>query len=258
MIKRLVLIFQHRKILLEMAVSEFKVKYASSVLGIFWAVINPVLLMSAITFVFVNIFKIDMKNYQLFVLSGILPWIFFSNSLSEGAGALINRQHILRQFNFPREIIPLSCVFSKFINFLIFWVLIYIFSLFFNPAAGLLIPVSILGVTLELLFVSGIVLIFSGLNVLCRDFGQATDILLVFWFWVTPVFYLFSMVPKEFSWIYAMNPMMYYVVYFQSLIFKATLPETYIIFGSFIWAIAIFWLGLFIFSKLESSILKKI
>lgn len=214
--------------------------------------------MSAITFVFTTVFKIEIKNFPLFVLSGIFPWLFFSGALSEATSSILSQQNILRQFNLPRETLPLSSILSNFLNFLIGWLIIYPLFLFFNPKIISLLPLLIIVLVLTLLFVSGLGLLLSVLNVFFRDIGQLLAVLLMFWFWITPVFYSPDMVPARFRWICNLNPMTPYVIYYREVIFSGNVPNPSIFINSFLWAFISLIFGLLVFSRLESKLLKQI
>ena len=254
--ERIKKIYFYRHTLWKMTVSQLKAKYAGSILGIFWAVINPLLIMSAITFVFTIIFKTEIKNFAFFVLSGIFPWMFFSNALSEATSSILNQQNILRQFNLPRELLPLSSTLSNFLNFLIGWLIIYPLFLFFNPKIILLLPLLIIVLLLNLFFVSGSGLILSVLNVFFRDISQLLGVLLMLWFWITPVFYSVDMVPTRFRWVCSLNPMTPYVIYYREIIFRGNVPSPSIFIAVFLWAFVSLTLGLLVFSRFEFKILK--
>lgn len=251
-------IYLHRHILWNMAVSQLKVKYSGSILGIFWAVINPLLIMAAISFVFSAILKIGIENFPLFALSGIFPWMFFSNALFEASFSILNQKSILHQFNLTREIIPLSSVLSNFLNFLIGWCVIYPLFLFFNPKIIILFPLLFLILLLNFLFVCGLGLTLSILNVFFRDIGHLLGVLLMFWFWVTPVFYSLDMVPEKFHWVCSFNPMMSYIVYYREVIFMGNMPNYPVVIGVFFWSALSLISGLMIFAHLEPKLLKRI
>lgn len=251
-------IYFYRQAFWNIAIKQLKAKYSGSILGISWAIINPLLIMSAITFVFAIVIKIDIKNFPLFALAGIFPWMFFSSALSEGAFSLLNQQSILHQFNLPREILPLSSVFSNFINFLIGWLIMYPLFLFFNPKIILLLPLLIVVLLLNLLFVCGLALVLSVFNVFFRDIGHLLGVLLMFWFWVTPIFYSLDMIPVKFRWVCNLNPMTSYVVYYREVVFRGNMPDPSVSIAIFLWAIISFILGLWAFSRLESKVLKRI
>ena len=163
---------------------------------------------------------------------------------------------MLRQFNLPREIIPLSYVLSNFLNFLIGWIIMYPLFLLSNPKIISLLPFLIVVLVLNFLFVSGLGLAFSVFNVFFRDLGQLLGVLLMFWFWVTPVFYSLDMVPERFQWICSLNPMSPYIVYYREVVFIGHLPSFPIFMGIFIWAFISITSGLLIFSTLASKLLK--
>lgn len=241
-----------------MSIKQLKAKYAGSILGISWAIVNPLLIMSAITFVFTHVFKIEVKDFPLFVLSGILPWMFFSSALTEAASSILNQQNILHQFNLPREILPLSSILSNFLNFLIGWVFIYPLFCFFNPKIISFFPLLIIILLFNLIFISGLGFLLSVLNVFFRDIGQLLGVLLMFWFWVTPVFYSLDMIPEKFRWICNLNPMASYIVFYQDIVFMGRIPSFSISMGIIFWALISFILGLWVFLRLESKILKRI
>jgi ABC-2 type transport system permease protein len=241
-----------------MAIKQLKAKYSGSILGISWAIINPLLIMSAITFVFSAVFKIEIKSFPLFALAGIFPWMFFSSALPEATSSILSQQNILRQFNLPREVLPLSSTLSNFLNFLIGWLIIYPLFLFFNPEIISLLPLLIIVLFLNLIFVCGLGLTLSLLNVFFRDISHLLGVLLMFWFWVTPIFYSVNMIPVSFRWVCSFNPMVPYVVYYREVLFRDNVPNLSIFIGVFVWAIFSLILGLLFFSRLESKLLKRI
>jgi ABC-2 type transport system permease protein len=256
--ERIKKIYLYRHTLWDMAISQLKTKYAGSILGISWAIINPLLIMSAITFVFTIIFKTEIKNFAFFVLSGIFPWMFFSNALSEAATSILTQQNILRQFNLPREFLPLSSLLSSLLNFLIGWLIIYPLFLFFNPKIILLLPLLIIALLLNFFFVCGLGLILSILNVFFRDIGQLLGVLLMFWFWITPVFYSIDMIPVRFLWICKLNPMAYYIILYQDILFKTEAPSISTFLITLLISLMSFVLGYLFFLKKESILLKRI
>ena len=256
--ERLKKIYLYRHSLWDMAIKQLKAKYAGSILGISWAIINPLLIMLAITFVFTVIFKTEINNFALFVLSGIFPWMFFSNALSEASFSILNQHNILHQFNLPREILPLTSILANFLNFLIGWLIIYPLFLFFNPKIISLLPLLIVLLLLNFFFVCGLGLILSVLNVIFRDIGHLLSILLMFWFWITPIFYSVDMIPVRFRWVCNFNPMTSYVVYYRDVIFKGNVPNFSTSAGIFLWTMISLISGLLIFSHFESIILKRI
>jgi len=251
-------IYLYRRTLWNIAVKQFKAKYAGSVLGIFWVVINPILMMLAITFVFTAVLKTEIKDFALFVLSGILPWMFFSAALTEATPSLSTQKSVLHQFSLPKEIIPLSIVLSYLMNFLMSWVIVYPIFLFRNP--GIITMVVLLPVIflLTYVFISGIGLLFSVINVIFRDLEHLIGTLLMFWFWVTPIFYPLDLIPVNFRWIFNLNPLSVFVLFYRDLIFYCRIPELTTFLGAIIWAFFSLSVGILVSIWFESSALKRI
>jgi len=257
-LKKVKKIYFFRRTLWSMAVKQFKAKYAGSVLGIFWVVINPVLIMLAITFVFTAVFKTEIRNFSLFVLSGILPWMFFSGALSEATPSLSAQKSVLHQFSLPKEIIPLGIVLSYLMNFLMSWAIVYPVFLFQNP--GIITMVVLLPVIflLTYIFTSGISLLFSVINVIFRDLEHLIATLLMFWFWVTPIFYPIEMIPANFRWIFNLNPMTAFILFHRDIIFYCRMPELATFLGVIVWAFLSLSIGILVSTWFESSALKRI
>jgi len=227
-------------------------------MGVSWAVLNPLLIMFAITFVFTVILKIGIKNFSLFALSGIFPWMFFSNAISESAFSILNQRNVLHQFNLPRELIPLSSVLANFLNFLIGWCIVYPVFFFYNPKIIFLFPYLTLIIILNLVFVIGLGLMLSVWNVFLKDIGHLLNVLLMFWFWITPVFYSLDMIPENFRWVFNANPMTYYVVFYKDVIFRGSVPDGFIFLGVLFWAGVSIILGMVVFSCSKNKLLKGI
>ena len=113
--KRLINLFSYRSTIWGMSIRQFKGKYSGSTLGIWWAVATPLILALSINFIFTKVFKVQMENFTLFLLSGILPWLFFSNTLGEISNCFSGSASLLRQCLFPREIIPITYIIANFL-----------------------------------------------------------------------------------------------------------------------------------------------
>ncbi len=257
-IEKLQKIYSYRHSLWSISGKQFKAKYAGSVLGVFWVIINPLLMMLVITFVFTVVFKTQVKDFSLFVLAGILPWMFFSGALSEATPSLITQKSVLHQFSLPKEILPLSSVLSYFMNFLISWCIIYPIFVFHNPKIIFLVPWLLVLFLLIYFFTCGMALLFSVVNILFRDLEHLMGILFMFWFWVTPVFYSIEMVPVEFRWVFSFNPMSAFVLCYRDIILGAKIPDLTAFLGVIGWTFSSLFIGLLVSIRLEASALKRI
>ena len=255
---RLNKIILHRHTLWDMAMAQLKAKYAGSRLGIWWAVFTPLILALSINFVFTMVFKIDFPGYTLFVLSGILPWFFFNTALAEATNSFVSSAPILKQGVFPREFIPVASVLGNLFNFLIGLAFFLPLFMLFNPRMALLLPLLLLTIGLEFIFAAGLGILFSCWNVFFRDTGHFLASVFMVWFWVTPVFYSLAMLPAHLKWVCLANPVTYFVVLYQEILFGARTPPAgyfLIAFGLALFSLAC---GYAVFMKKEAALLKKI
>ncbi|MBU1912688.1 MAG: ABC transporter permease [Candidatus Omnitrophica bacterium] len=250
-------IIAERQIVKSMTIKNLKEKYVGSSLGILWAIINPLLIMFVIAFVFNNIMKTGIKNTPLFILSALLPWFFFTNSVSEATTSMKSSVGVLSQFIMSRETVPLSIAFANFINFLFGFIVILPFFIMFNVSIIKYLPLVLILMALHFIFTLGICLLFSITNVYFRDLSQILNIGLMFLFWVTPVFYSMEMIPEVYrNIIIIANPMTCYAVLYRSLLYYGTSGEAYIWLLAAMFALISVISGYILFAKKETEILK--
>ncbi len=251
-------ISSQRQIIKSMVIKNLKDKYMGSMLGFSWAILNPLLLMLVITFVFSQVLKTETRNFPMFTLSALLPWFFFSSSISEATGSMRGNVNILSQFILAREIIPLSIVLANLINFLFGFAVMLPIFIFFNSAILKVILFLPLVIFLHFLFTLGISLLFSVTNVYFKDLSQLLNIGLMFLFWVTPVFYPFEMVPAGYRSILLFNPAVCYTEIYRSLLYYGSGGpiQMWLLASGF--ALISLIIGWFVFSSKEAEILKYI
>lgn len=256
--ERIKKIYLYRYTLWDMAIKQLKAKYAGSKLGIWWAVVTPLMLAVSINFVFNVVSKIEIKNYTLFVLAGIIPWFFSINALTEAANSFIINSSILKQSVFPREFIPMSSILANLLNFLIGLVFLLPLFVILNFKVTGLLPFLFLIIILNFIFIIGLGALFSCANVFFRDLTHFLSIGFMVWFWITPVFYSLDMIPFPFRWVCLLNPMTHYIILYQNVLFRVRAPSLtslWIVF--FISLISIF-IGYAVFLKKEPALLKRI
>lgn len=233
-----------------------KDRYAGSNLGMLWAVFNPLLIMCVISFVFTEILKTEVKNFPLLVLSGILPWFFFLDSVSGVVASVRNSKVLLGEFILSPEMLPVSLVLSSFIRFLAGLIPLLPLFIIFNAQIIrnlFLLPIIL---CLYLFFALGISLILNVIALYIKDLPHVLDIGFMFLFWITPVFYTLDAVPPGYRWVIMLNPLASYVNIFRLLLYQGACPRT----EEWIFAAALSMLslicGLLLFKTKESDILK--
>ncbi|MEK7829547.1 MAG: rhomboid family intramembrane serine protease, partial [Acidobacteriota bacterium] len=183
-------LWRHRELLWLLTQREIKVRYKQSVLGVAWAVLQPLSLMAVFTVFFSWFARIESDGipYPLFSYAALLPWTFFSTSLSFAIPSLIANSHIITKIYFPREVIPLAAVMAAFLDFLIasavFVLLIVVYRI--PPSWNLLYVLPI--VAIQVLFTVGVSLLLSAFTVLYRDVRHTLPLLIQIWMFVTPIF----------------------------------------------------------------------
>lgn len=258
MFRRILKLVNQREIIKNIVKRELKARYAGTSLGLLWTVVNPLLIMAVISFVFMNVLKTDIENFPLFVLSAILPWMCFSGALFDATNSITRNFHILNQFSICREILPISVVLANYASFCLgLSVMLPIFIIFKIKVLSLfmVLPVIIL---IQLVFTVGIGLLLSCINVFFRDITHFLEVSLMFWFWMTPVFYSSEMIPLRFRWISWFNPMSAYITMTRDILFEAKFPDGKMLLYGIIVAFLALFTGYALFIKHEESFLKKI
>jgi lipopolysaccharide transport system permease protein len=243
----------YRDLLWFLTLRGIKAKYAQSVLGIGWAIIQPLFSTLVFTVVFGNLAKIDSNGvpYFLFSLCALVPWTFFSNTLTESANSLVANANMISKVYFPRMVLPLSSIFSKGVDFLISFVALSAFLVYFKLVPGWQV-VFLPWLLLVLLMTSlGIGMILSAMAVQYRDVKHAMTFAVQLLMYAAPVVYPTTNVPQQWQFWYALNPMVGVIEAFRS-VFLHTIPFPYewMLSGSVV-SIILFVFGMFYFRRME-------
>ena len=206
-------LFTYRDLFLVFVWREFSIRYRQSLLGILWAVVQPLSMMALFTFVFTFIMpvKITTYPYPVFFYAALLPWSFFASSLNYAIPSLVGHYNLITKIYFPREIVPLSGIAVAFADFLIASALfVFLLLLYGIPLTVQVLWFPALFLLLALFTIS-MSLALSALNVYYRDVNLAINFLIQLWFFATPVFYTIDNVPASFKVFLFINPMTFIV-----------------------------------------------
>lgn len=236
---------------------DIKVRYKQTVLGIAWSIIRPLLTMIVFTVVFGKIANLPSEGaapYAIMVYAAMLPWQFFSNALSESSGSLIGNANLISKVYFPRMIIPTAAVITSFIDFLISFVILVALMIYYQFAPSwnlLLLPVFLVVAFLASI---GPGLWLTALNVKYRDFRYIVPFIVQFGMYISPVGFSSSVVPENWRFIYALNPMVGVIDGFRWCILGG---NNNINWNGFILSMGIvvffLWLGVYQFRKMEKT-----
>lgn len=198
-------LFRYRDLIGNLAISEVKTRYKGSVLGFVWSLLNPLAMMLVFTVVFGVLWPNEsVKNYPIFLLCGLLPWNFFAASVVSSVNSIVNNGNLIKKVYFPREVLPIAAVLAQLVNFLLALVVLFaaliVFQSNFSPWLWTL-PFIIL---VQTCFSLGIGLMLSTLQVFYRDTQMVMEVVMLAWFFLTPVFYQVVQLPTVYH-IYGMD-----------------------------------------------------
>jgi homopolymeric O-antigen transport system permease protein len=191
-------LFQYRELFANLFQRELRAKYKGSLLGVGWSLAYPLLLMGVYTVVFSVLWRAQpgIRYYPLFLLAGLVTWVFFSQALGSAARSLLANANLVKKVRFPRQLVPFSVVATQLVTLAVMLVVLVPINLALLPDTRrtfwLVIPFGILLVALT----SGISLMVAAANVLYRDVEHLVQALLLPWFFLTPVLYTFETLPE--------------------------------------------------------------
>ena len=202
-------LWQYRELVYFLTWRDLLVRYKQTVLGAAWAIINPVINMIVLEFIFGRLAGITSGEIPgpIFRFTAVLPWMLFARALSSTGNAMLANRAMITKVYFPRLIIPLSTVLSGLVDFAISLAVFVVMMIYYSilpPAIVWLFPLFIL---LTLIAALGVGLWLAALNVLYRDIGYVLPVLTQLLFFISPLGFSITSVPADFQWVYALNPM---------------------------------------------------
>lgn len=249
-------LWTYRELIYFMVWRDVKVKYKQTLLGMAWAIVQPVMTMIVFTFVFGKVAKLptDGIPYPVFSFTGLLPWGLFVTALNQGSRSLVMHNNMVTKIYFPRLILPMASVFAGLVDFIIAFFILVGLMIYFQvpPAWGRLwtLPFFLL---LALVTALGVALWLSAVNVKYRDVNQALPFLTQFWLLATPVAYSFSTLSKKAQLVLSLNPMTGVVNGFRWALLGTDTGPDIMFWISVGISIMIFVTGLFYFRSMEKT-----
>jgi len=245
--------YHYRELIWALALKELKVRYKRSVLGFLWALLNPALMMGVLTIVFSTILRFGLPHYAIFLLSVLLPWTFFSQSLSYSVESIVGNGDLIKKVSVPKLVFPIAAVVSNSINlFLSLIPMLLLVLLMRHPlyATWLYLPVPMAAL---IIFTLGVSFFFAAANVYYRDISHILQVVLSAWFYFTPIIYALDFIPANRQWIFKLNPIIYVINGFRLAIYYGQLPRWSSVVASFVCAFVALGIGLAVFRKYQDD-----
>ena len=257
-------LYRHRQLIAALTARDLKARYRGSILGFFWSLANPLLLLAVYTVVFTKFFPQQVvQPYPLFLFSGILPWTFFAAAVLESTSSISANAGLIKKVMFPAEALPIVVVLSHLVHFALALPILLAAILAFAAMGKftiswtiLLAPVLML---LQTLFVMGIAMTVSSASVLFRDLRDIVSNLMQLGFFITPIIYLIDNIQSRLlRALLRVNPMTPFVVAYQDILFFGRWPNLSDVVLIVAYSTTSVMMGFFVFDRLRDTLAEAI
>lgn len=247
-------IYQYREMIFSLVRRDLRGRYKASFLGFLWTFINPLCQILVYTFVFQFIMRTGIEQFYVYLISGMIPWIFFSTSVSGGTMCIKNQSEMVKKIYFPREVLPISFVTSAFINMLFCFIMIFVVIAFsgrgFSAVALLFLPLVMI---IEYIMALGFTMIVSGLTIYFRDMEHIVGVIMMAWIYLTPIMYSIDMVPEQLRGVYYINPMTPVIQAYQQILYYEHMPKMGTLLLAGVFGMVVLVIGVIAFRKMERN-----
>lgn len=254
-------IWEYRQMIISLVRKDLRGRYKGSVLGFMWTFINPLFQLIIYSIVFTKFLKPGGENapdkYYLFLFVALIPWLFFSASITGGASSVIAQKDLVKKIYFPREVLPISYVTSCFVNmlfcFVIVFATVFVAGIKLSPLGLLCLPIVMI---VEYLLALGIAMITSAITVYFRDLEHILGIVSMAWMYLTPIVYSQDLISNlgnkyiQFILLHV-NPMTSIISAYRKILYYGEVPQLYTLLEAFILGVVFLVAGFAIFNKLK-------
>ena len=269
MLGRVIELFRYRELIRNLVIRDLKVRYKSSVLGVLWALLNPLAMMTVFTVVFTFMMPNNsIDRFPAFVLCALLPWNFFRDSVMGSVSSIVSNSALIKKVYFPHEILPLSLILSNLVNFLL--ALIVLFAVLFVFRIRLTVWAVLLPLVIftELLFIAGLAFMLATANVFYRDTAMIMEVVMTAWFFATPIFWPIEILPKHKLLLgldlnvhrltYILNPMASLISTYRVILYNGARPAVDFFLRTFITSLATLVIGYLVFVRHSSKFAEEV
>lgn len=225
MFQQIMELYIYREMFKNLVFKELRARYKGSVLGFLWTFVNPLMMLVVYSIVFSFVMRANIEHYSMFLFVGLLPWNYLQTSVMMGNSSIVGNANLVKKIYFPRSILPLAVVASNLINYILSLFILIPALLIFNiklTAALVVFPIVLL---VQTLLVTALTLLVAAANVYFRDLEHISGVLLMAWFFLTPVLFPSSIVPDEVKPYFALNIMAPVIEAYRSIFFYGQFPD---------------------------------
>lgn len=245
-------LYHYRQMIVSLVRKELRGRYKGSVLGFLWTFMNPLLQLIVYTIVFSSIMKVGIDKFYLFLFVALIPWMFFSASVTGGAASVISQGNLIKKVYFPRQVLPVSYVTTAFVNMALTFVIVFLALL----TGGIGINIKVLAylpmiMAVEYLLALGIAMLASALTVFFRDLEYILGIITMAWMYLTPVMYDVDMIPEQYTTLFRLNPMTPVIIAYRDILYYKQAPQVHTLMQAAVLGILVLIVGCAAFSLLQ-------
>jgi ABC-type polysaccharide/polyol phosphate export permease len=251
-------LYLSRNVLHQLVSQQLILRYRRTVIGYFWTLINPLLMMTVMAFVFSALFKSDLKTFALFLFAGMIPWNFFSSVVTQSGSAFINNEGLIKKIYIPKALFPLSVASALIIDSVFSFIALFLIIVVLGGTiswALLILPISYL---LLFFFALGFGMILSVATVFFRDLQHVMAIAMQALFFLTPILYKPDALSNKIRWAVEANPVTPFIALFRAPLIDGTLPSGLDLLQATVISIATMAVALFIFLRYEKAIVYRL
>ena len=255
-------LWQRRELLWSMTGRNIRSQYKQSILGYAWIFVNPLMQMLVLTFVFSTILRVGREviiyPFPLFLFVALLPWMFFTNAISGGTDSVVASASLVTKVYFPRELLVMATVFSKVVDLLFGLLILFGLMVFYNESPSWTVVWVPVIFAIQLLFTIGLALPLAALNLFFHDVRYLVGVVLLVWFYITPVIYPVEMVPQSYKIVFDLNPLALTLNAYRRVLLDGTSPGWDRLLLGIAASFLAFLLGYYLFKRMEAGFADRI
>ncbi|MBT9778353.1 ABC transporter permease [Clostridium sp. MCC353] len=252
-------LYDYREMIFSLIRRDLRGRYKGSVLGFFWTFLNPLLQLVVYTIVFSILFKSNIEQFYIFLFVGLVPWLFFSTTLTGGATSVVSQESLIKKIYFPRLVLPISFVTSAFVNMLLTFIVI--FAVLVLSGFGInfrIIWVLPIIMIVEYIFSLGVAMITSALTVYFRDLEYILGIISMSWMYLTPIMYSIEIIPEQFRTLVYLNPMTSIILSYKDILYYKRMVDLKTLGLAFFVGFMALVIGFILFNKLQKRFVEEL